>query len=322
MLAKSFSLILLLSHTLLTSSTLLANNAVFNDLTINTDEIDGSNLDNNKISNSNIGNINIDNNVTYPDTDDSNSSTISSIAKKQFRIGTQDFDYSPQYNFISHGDKGFAWAVLEAFAKHRHIEFKYVPLPLKRLQSELRKGNIDFVYPDNARWHKGEKHHLDGKTFSEALTMAEYGTMVQRQREGIGIENFRSVTYPKGFVPTKWKHLYEQDKLQLVETSTAELAIKMVLRGRADGADIELSVTQFILRNLNRPGELVMDDTLPVAVVGFRLATIHYEDLIYQLNHFMDDNKSLLNELHNRYGLSSELTRDKHTQQAIKQQGD
>lgn len=289
--------------TKLYSLILLANGIVFFSTNIFADNI----FDNNVFDNIN-DNIpsNATNNIAGKNTEGGEAKT-----KTYFRVGTQDFDYSPQYNFVSATDKGFAWAVLESFAKKEGIEFKYVPLPLKRLQSELKKGNIDFVYPDNQRWHKGEKNHLKNKTFSDELTMAVYGTMVQKQRKGIGLENFRSVTYPKGFVPTKWQQLFEQDKLQLVETSTAELAIKMVLRGRADGADIEYSVTQFILQNLDRPGELVLDETLPFTTVGFQLATIQYHDTIYRLNQFLANNKDLLNELHQRYGLTSKISNTK-----------
>ncbi|WP_353406149.1 substrate-binding periplasmic protein [Pseudoteredinibacter isoporae] len=227
-------------------------------------------------------------------------------ATNHYKIGTQNFDYSPQYNFISRKDKGYAWAVLEAFARQENLHFEYVPLPLRRLQDELRRGSIDFIYPGNARWLEGENPHPSDKTFSRALTMATYGTMVQRRRNGVGAENFRSVAFPKGFSPTKWRALLKKKQLQLVETSTPELALKMVLRDRADGADIEYNVTQFILNKLGHPGKLVMDDTLPITVVGFRVSTIQHREMIERLNAFLIDNQSLIDSLKKKYGIESD----------------
>lgn len=242
------------------------------------------------------------------------SAAATTSAKEHYRIGTQDFDYSPQYNFTGRKDKGYAWAVFETFAEQNNISFEYVPLPLKRLQSELRKGNVDFVYPDNARWHENEEHHLHGMKFSRALTMAVYGTMVHRQRQEVGLDNFRSVAFPQGFVPTKWQKLYEQKKLQLIETSTAEIAIKMVLRGRADGADIEYSVTQYILDKIGRPGEVHMDEALPLTIVGFRLSSIQHKGLLEKFDTFLLENKALLDDLKAAYGLQETVLADRHHQ--------
>lgn len=228
-------------------------------------------------------------------------------ATDHYKIGTQNFDYSPQYNFISPKDKGFAWAVLEAFAKQHDIHFEYVPLPLRRLQDELKRGSIDFIYPDNARWLQGEDPHPSDKTFSRALIMATYGTMVHQRREGMGTENFRSVAFPKGFSPTKWRILLKQKTLHLVETSTPELALKMVLRDRADGADIEYNVTQFILDKIGQPGKLVLDETLPITVVGFRLSTLRHKSLIEKLNIFLADNQALIRNLKKQYGMRTDV---------------
>ncbi|MBB6520539.1 transporter substrate-binding domain-containing protein [Pseudoteredinibacter isoporae] len=227
-------------------------------------------------------------------------------AANHYKIGTQNFDYSPQYNFIARKDKGFAWAVLEAFAKQENINFEYVPLPLRRLQDELKRGSIDFIYPDNVRWLQGEDSHPSNKIFSRALTMATYGTMVHQRREGEGAEKFRSVAFPKGFTPTKWRILLQQKPLQLVETSTPELALKMVLRNRVDGADIEYNVTQFILNKLGQPGKLVMDDTLPITVVGFRVSTIRHKEMINKLNTFLIENQALIERLKKRYKIRSD----------------
>lgn len=225
-------------------------------------------------------------------------------AQPVFVVGTQDFEYSPQYNFTHGTDKGFAWAVLQLFAKQQGIKLEYKPLPLRRLQPELDLGHIDFVYPDNKRWHRNEDHETSRK-FSSVISKAVYGTMVLADNVGRGRDNFKSVAFPRGFVPTKWYEIIAQRPLRIVETSNAELAIKMVLRHRADGTDIECSVSKFLLRKLGQPDALLIDRDLPYTEIGFRLSTIHQVEIIEKLDVFISTQGQALFELRHQYELDS-----------------
>jgi len=221
-----------------------------------------------------------------------------------FVVGTQDFEYSPQYDFTHGVDKGFGWAVLQLFARQQGIKFEYKPLPLRRLQAELDLGHVDFVYPDNKRWHRNERHEVSRK-FSSVISKAVYGTMVLTENVGKGRDSFNSVAFPRGFVPTKWYEILAQRPLRIVETSNAELAIKMVLRHRADGTDIECSVSKFLLRKLGQPDALLIDHDLPFTEIGFRLSTIHQIDLIEKLDDFISTQGQVLTELRQHYELDS-----------------
>lgn len=236
------------------------------------------------------------------------SSLTFGAAQPVFVVGTQDFEYSPQYDFTHSSDKGFAWSVLQLFAKEQGIKLEYKPLPLRRLQAELDLGHVDFVYPDNRRWHSGEEHELNRK-FSAVISTAVYGTMVLAANVGRGRSNFKSVAFPRGFVPTKWYEILERRPLRIIETSNAELAIKMVLRNRADGTDIECSVSKFLLRKLGRSGALRIDRDLPFTEIGFRMSTIHQVDIIERLDDFLSTQGAALLELKRRYELDSECYR-------------
>ena len=74
------------------------------------------------------------------------------ISAGKYIIGAQSLAYFPHYDFSSTVDKGVAWSILEAFSEASGHKFVYVSLPIRRLQLELAKGNVDFVYPDNRGW--------------------------------------------------------------------------------------------------------------------------------------------------------------------------
>ena len=85
---------------------------------------------------------------------------------EQYIIGAQNIEYFPHYDFTSKVDKGVGWAILEAFSDASGHEFVYLDMPVRRLQIELNKGNVDFVYPDNPRWNSADTT-IDQKTFSK-----------------------------------------------------------------------------------------------------------------------------------------------------------
>ena len=89
--------------------------------------------------------------------------TLSSpfVSADTYIVGAQNIEYYPYYNFSSDHEKGLGWAILEAFSKQSGHRFVYLSMPVKRLQIELKKGNVDFVFPDNARWHDQITHSLN-----------------------------------------------------------------------------------------------------------------------------------------------------------------
>ena len=86
-------------------------------------------------------------------------------------VGAQNIRYYPHYDFDSTVDKGIGWAILEAFSVETGHEFIYHAMPIERLQRELSKGNVDFVYPDNPKWFNPTAS-AENKYFSTPLVHA------------------------------------------------------------------------------------------------------------------------------------------------------
>lgn len=222
---------------------------------------------------------------------------------RTFIVGTQNFDYFPHYNFNSQRDKGFAWAVLQAFAKEQGIRFEYMPLPTARLERELLKGTIDFAYPDNARWTRDEKDSHK-KSYSTPVALSVAGTMVRKERQGRGMDAFKTLAYPKGFVPAKWLPVFEQNPIRVFKTTDAKTSLQAVIMGNADGADIEYHVSQHLLSVIGQPERLVLDPELPISFVDFKLSTRFHGDILSAFNAFMRGHQAEIERLRTHYGLS------------------
>lgn len=219
-------------------------------------------------------------------------------------IGAQNISYFPHYEFQSNIDKGLAWAILEAYAKKSGHKFEYIALPIVRLQKELEKGNIDFAYPDNPKWHK-KKLQVDKKIYSNPLVRALGGTIVVPQARGQGIDSIKRLSLPLGFSPVKWQSRIEQNLTRLVPVSDSRTALQFLTLGQADAADLEYSVAKYLSNSTHALSEVILDPSLPYDDVGFRVATLNHPKLIDELNKFLQEESELVESLKAKYQIES-----------------
>ncbi|MCW8092446.1 transporter substrate-binding domain-containing protein [Alteromonas sp. ASW11-130] len=222
-------------------------------------------------------------------------------AKKVFTIGVEAIDYYPHFRFMHETDKGFGWAVMEAFSNQSGYEFKYIPLPVARLRNAMRHGKLDFAYPDNPNWH--EEESVKSFKYSLPFAIAMGGTMVSREWVNPKLENFQSLSVVRGFSPIKWLALFENDNVQRVNVNDTTAALELVLRKRVTGADVEYHVAKHHLRRLNRENELKLAVTLPFDTVGFRLSTIKHHHIIAEFDTFLIKHADLIDNLKKQYNL-------------------
>lgn len=234
-------------------------------------------------------------------------------------VGAQNINYFPHYDFLGVADKGYAWALLEAFAAEYGYRFEYRALPIKRLERELQKGTVDFAYPDNPKW----SHRKDSrKVYSAPLVTVLGGTMVRKDNLGAGIDAFTSLSVPFGFTPVMWQKLVHDNKVRLVQVADSSAALEMVLKGRASGADIEYNVASHILTQQKKTGDIVLDPSLPYDIVTFNLATIKHAELLRKLDEFVHDERQTIRRLQMKYGLEDPATILKRYERLSRQQPD
>lgn len=219
-------------------------------------------------------------------------------------IGTQNLHYFPHYDFTSEQDKGLAWAILEAFERTTTHEFVYVSMPVLRLQKELAKGSVDLIYPDNPKWYNPVINNEE-KTFSKPLTRALGGTIMRPDRVGKDINEIRRLAMPLGFTPVNWQARVDQRLTHLIRVNNTLNALELIALDRADAANLEYHVTQYIATQRPWLGQFTLDPKLPHDGVSFMLATIRQAEMIKQFNAFLISHADLIRQLHNKYEIRS-----------------
>lgn len=219
-----------------------------------------------------------------------------------FIVGAQNIQYYPHYDFSRENDKGLAWAILEAYAEHSGHELVYYDMPIKRLQLEMRKGNVDFVYPDNPKWYNQIIPASD-KFFSLPLTRALGGTIINPEDVGKGIDNIRRLSIPLGFTPVNWQQRVDDKLTRLIPVTDTMSALYLLEKKRVDAANLEYSVTQYLTMTSPQYGPFTLDPELPHDNVGFMLSTMNHPDIILDINNFIRTNGGLVDSLKQKYDL-------------------
>lgn len=223
-------------------------------------------------------------------------------AEERFLVGVQDIRYFPHYDFRSE-DKGALWAILEAFSQHTGYRFEYVAYPIKRLNREIMDGKLDFVFPENPKWYNQQVPE-NIKTYSKPLYKALGGSFALRQDTPLVAKDVRRLVIPRGFSPVMWRDQIEQGRTTLIEVTDSHAALNLLLKGRANVADLEYAVVLH-LKNSNPAYENIeFVTTLPYDVVSFHIATIAHPELLNAFDAFISENRTTVDSLLEQYGIN------------------
>lgn len=226
----------------------------------------------------------------------------SSVFAERFIVGAQNLSYFPHYDFDSDVDKGVGWAILEAFSDATGHEFIYVALPIRRLQMELAKGNIDFVYPDSERWYNNITDSND-KSFSLPLTQAVTGTIVKKKKAGRGIAVVKNLAMPLGFTPVNWQERVNNGDTLLTAVKDVTQGFALLQQEKVDALDLEYHVAQFSTASLPQYDDVTLDLTLPHNEVAFSISTLRQQAIINELNRFITSNPKLIETIRIKYSI-------------------
>ena len=230
--------------------------------------------------------------------------SFSGAYAETYVVASQNIAYYPHYEFSAVKDRGYAWALLEAFAADRGIKFEYVSMPVLRLQIELEKGNVDFVYPDHPTWTNPVNDNAT-KHFSAPLTESLVGTFVKPERVGQGISSIRKVSIVLGFSPLYWQEHIDSGQTKLISVADNKSAIYMAQWDRADAFDMDYYVAKYLMQKLDDVDDFKLDPDLPVTVVEFCLSTVKNPELLLELNEFIASNPGLVAMLKARYNIGN-----------------
>jgi polar amino acid transport system substrate-binding protein len=226
------------------------------------------------------------------------------LRAENYVIGIEQIDFYPHYDFSQRQQRGYFVDLIQLFSEKTGHQFKFMPLPVKRLYQSANSG-IDFIYPDNPLWRQYNEPGI-AKAFSAPVVFTLGSTLVKPELQHISLEQFRSLAVIHGFVPTKWLALKNQYKYRMVDVPDVASALGLVLKGRLDGANIEFNVAQHYLRSIAAQDQLVIAEQLPFTQLPFLLSTVKHPKLLSQFDRFLIDNAEQVAALKRKYQLQEQ----------------
>ncbi|WP_293746635.1 hypothetical protein [uncultured Paraglaciecola sp.] len=217
-------------------------------------------------------------------------------------IGVEDIKYYPYFDFTS--DKAtLAKSLLDQFAKDSGHTISYLPLPIRQFPKWLYKENIDFKFPDNAKWQKQSNVQQLTIHFSEPAVAMTAGTIVLAKNQHKEEDFFKTIGSITGFTPIHWGKQIEQGKVSIYEDSSPKILVKYLANGLIDGLDVDLAVAKDGLQKLNLQQKLVISEHLPKQDFSYRLSTVKHPEIIKQFNQWLVTRQKYIETLKVEFGI-------------------
>lgn len=216
-------------------------------------------------------------------------------------VGVEALQYYPLYEGKGNTYKGYARELLDEFAKAKGHKLSYKAVPVKRLFGEFLAGNMDFKYPDNAKWasHMKQGHKV---VYSDSTVEYIDGIMAPPAIKGLNIDSFKTIGTLRGFTPWVYMDDISKGTMKLSESDNMKSLISMAESGRIQGAYFNVVVAQYFMKNTMKNAKaLVFKEELPHSRDSFSLSTVKHPKVIAEFNAFLKENESLVEKLKEKY---------------------
>jgi polar amino acid transport system substrate-binding protein len=208
------------------------------------------------------------------------------VQADSFVMGVEDVNYYPYFDFTS-DNASFSKTLFDQFAKDSGHQISYLSLPIKQFPKWLYEENIDFKFPDNARWQETSNIHQLKIHFSDEIVAMTAGTLVMAKNKHKKEAFFKSIGTITGFHPTLWMKQIEQGKVIIYEDSSSKILVKHLVNGLIDGLDIDLAVANDGLKKLHIQEKLVINEHLTKQIYSYQMSTVKYPEIIKQFNQWL-----------------------------------
>lgn len=223
-------------------------------------------------------------------------------------VGVENVSYLPLYGEENGAYGGYARAILDAFAKDRHYDFEYRPLPVPRLYASFFAGQVDFKFPDNPDWQP-ELRKGKPVAYSDAVLGYVDGANVIAGEKLPSLADIRSLGTVTGFSPWPWLPLIASGKVVLTENASFEALVRQTLSHRIDAAYANVAVISRELDVLRQPGALVFDPDLPHDRGAYFLSTLKQAAILAEFNEWLRTNQGFIAGLKTSRGIAKETAR-------------
>jgi ABC-type amino acid transport substrate-binding protein len=233
---------------------------------------------------------------------------VQAMAGEKLVIGVESVYYLPLAAYENGVYRGYARDVFDAFAKDRGYDVEYRALPVPRLYASFFEGEVDFKFPDNARWKQDQRA---GKKIHYSDPVAAYidGTSVTPDKKNSAAPPIKRLGTMGGFTPWAWMERIGGERIQLSENTQLEALVRQALTGRVDAVYASVAVVNYQLDHvLKQPGALVFNPALPYSRDNYHLSTLKRPEILNEFNDWMRKNRQRIAALKKKYGVEKGVT--------------
>ena len=114
-------------------------------------------------------------------------------------------------------------------------------------------------------------------------------------------EDIKRLGTRTGFAPSLWLDKVNNKEIQVLSDTAVLSVIKMATHGLVDVINLDYSVVNYHLNNLNQNKKLLMSKKLPHQKISFYLSTIKHKEVILKFNQYLIDNQKFVTDLKRKY---------------------
>jgi len=225
-----------------------------------------------------------------------------------YTIGVENLQYAPHFYVEKDNKKlvykGFGRDILDLFQEYYNkeekmnaekskksflkIKLNYKPLPVKRLLTNLLEGRIDFKYPDNKYWGQSKKKEDLKKyarfRYSKPVTPFIDGILAHPKWKSKN-KKFRTMATVLGFTPFPYLGDIKNKKVILQYFPTLSKVLRVIARGKFDGAYVNIQVGLHKQKELLAKGKidknnaLIFNSKLPSDKSNYHLSTVNHHHI-------------------------------------------
>ncbi len=225
----------------------------------------------------------------------------SQILAGELVVAFPEGNYYPHYDSTQGKMRGYLPALMERFGQDHDMQFSLLGMPIKRYQSFIRTGEVDFILPSNPAWSDTEAGPL---TFSSVVMISRSGFVRSQYDLGKPIERIATVTgyWLPDITPS---FLIQQPKIFYTIDTYASLS--MLKARRVDAVYAHLDFVREWVRNQSGEQNIFFEADAGFDNYSYHLATLKHSQLIERFDHWMQRNRSKVIALMRQYRLGTDM---------------
>ncbi|MDX1453424.1 MAG: hypothetical protein R3183_12770 [Oleiphilaceae bacterium] len=229
---------------------------------------------------------------------------VSAGLRAEYLVAFPEGNYYPHYDSTRGEMKGFLPSLLNRFEQDSAITFSLRGMPIKRYQSLIATGEVDFIMPSNPAWSDTESGPL---VFSGVVMISRSGFVRRSSQLGKPIELVATVTGYR-LPDINPQYLFAQPKV--VYTVDTFASLNMLRAGRVDAVYAHLDFVRQWVRSHHNVEAIYLDADAGFDNFSYHLATLKHTQVIRRFDQWMQQNRPTILQLMREYSVGEDMKLD------------